>query len=100
MVQVGVGTLVSGGSTEGRVEAKLKGITGRRFVHLCGSGTAAIMFAFRAMRVPRGSQVLMPALLCVNPGSATVYAGCRLRHTCDRGETELLAGDQSRRGEA
>ena len=69
--------MVSGGSTEGRVEEKLRKITGRRFVHLCGSGTAAIMFALRAMHVPRDSEVLMPALLCVNPGSATVYAGCK-----------------------
>lgn len=69
--------MVSGGSTEGRVEEKLRELTGRRFVHLCGSGTAAIMFALRAMHVPRGSEVLMPALLCVNPGSATIYAGCR-----------------------
>jgi len=60
-----------------RVEEKLKDITDRRFVHLCGSGTAAIMFTLRAMRIPRGGEVLMPALLCVNPGSATVYARCK-----------------------
>ena len=60
-----------------RVEERLREITGRRFVHLCGSGTAAIMFTLRAMHIPRGLEVLMPALLCVNPGSATVYAGCK-----------------------
>ncbi len=55
----------------------LKEITGRRYVHLCGSGTAAIMFALRAMRVHKGAEVLMPALLCVNPASATIYARCQ-----------------------
>jgi dTDP-4-amino-4,6-dideoxygalactose transaminase len=60
-----------------RVEEKLGEITGRRFVHLCGSGTAAIMFTLRAMQIPRRLEVLMPTLLCVNPGSAAVYAGCK-----------------------
>jgi dTDP-4-amino-4,6-dideoxygalactose transaminase len=77
MANVGAETLISGGLVEGRVENKLREITGRRYIHLCGSGTAAIMFALRGMHVPRGSEVLMPALLCVNPGSATVYAGCK-----------------------
>jgi len=49
--------------------------TGRRYVHLCGSGTAAILFALRALKCE--GEALMPALLCVNPGSAAVYAGCR-----------------------
>jgi dTDP-4-amino-4,6-dideoxygalactose transaminase len=64
-------------SAEDGVVEELREETGRKFIHLCGSGTAAILFALRALRVPRKSEVLMPALLCVNPGSATVYAGCR-----------------------
>jgi dTDP-4-amino-4,6-dideoxygalactose transaminase len=60
---------------EGRVIEALREATGRRYVHLCGSGTSAILFALRALKCK--GEVLMPALLCVNPGSAAVYVGCR-----------------------
>lgn len=61
-------------STESRVVNALREETGRRYVHLCGSGTSAILFALRALKCE--GEVLMPAFLCVNPGSAAVYAGC------------------------
>lgn len=64
-------------SAEERAVESLREETGRRYVHLCGSGTAAILFSLKALQLPKASEVLMPALLCVNPGSATVYAGCR-----------------------
>jgi dTDP-4-amino-4,6-dideoxygalactose transaminase len=69
--------MVKKGSAEEKVVESLKGETGRRYVHLCGSGTAAILLSLKALGLPKASEVLMPALLCVNPGSATVYAGCR-----------------------
>lgn len=62
-------------STEDGVIEALREATGRRYIHLCGSGTSAILFALRALKCK--GEVLMPALLCVNPGSAAVYAGCR-----------------------
>jgi dTDP-4-amino-4,6-dideoxygalactose transaminase len=62
-------------SIENRVVETLREVTGRRYIHLCGSGTSAILFALKALKCK--GEVLMPALLCVNPGSAAVYAGCR-----------------------
>ncbi len=62
-------------SAEDKAVEVLREATGRRYVHLCGSGTSAILFALRALKCE--GEVLMPALLCVNPGSAAIYAGCR-----------------------
>ena len=56
-------------------EQILSARTGGRQVLLTGTGTAAIWLALRAAQLPPGSLVALPALLCISPVLAVLWAG-------------------------
>lgn len=62
---------------EGGCEARLAGMVGRKAALLAPRATIALVALLRALGLPVGSEVLMPAMLCANPAYAVRWAGLR-----------------------
>lgn len=59
------------------IESNLAALSGRQYSELTGTGTAAIYLALKAARLPKGSFIVLPNILCISPVLAVYWAGHR-----------------------
>jgi perosamine synthetase len=60
-----------------KAEEQLREISGREDVVLAGRATLALAAGMRALGLPRRSEVLVPVMVCPNPGQAVRIAGLK-----------------------
>ena len=61
----------------GEAEQRLARLSGRGYALLANRATTALVALLRALQLPDGSEVLLPASLCANPAHAVRWAGLR-----------------------
>jgi perosamine synthetase len=66
-----------GSAATGALESRLAGMAGRTGAALAPRATTGLFAALRALDLPPGSEVLLPATLCANPAQAVLLAGLR-----------------------
>ena len=75
--------LIGGGGPQGHdrpeaeCERRLASMAGREHALLAPRATIALVALLRALKLPPGSEVLMPVSLCANPAYAVHWAGLR-----------------------